>query len=108
MASRTPGENRTAHIELLEELRAAREEVAAGRQAYVVCPLVADSEKLRAKAAGVEAERLRAEQRRIAVRAAQLRARRLRPPASAGRSSEAPPRPAPAARSRPSSRVLPP
>ena len=30
MASRTPGENRTAHIELLEELRAAREEVAAG------------------------------------------------------------------------------
>jgi len=31
-----------------------------GRQAYVVCPLVADSEKLRAKAAGAEAERLRA------------------------------------------------
>ena len=30
MAARTPGENRTAHIELLEELRAAREEVAAG------------------------------------------------------------------------------
>ncbi len=31
-----------------------------GRQAYVVCPLVEDSEKLRAKAAGAEAERLRA------------------------------------------------
>ena len=31
-----------------------------GRQAYVVCPLVADSEKLQAKAAGAEAERLAA------------------------------------------------
>ena len=31
-----------------------------GRQAYVVCPLVAESEKLRGKAAEVEAERLRA------------------------------------------------
>ena len=30
-----------------------------GRQAYVVCPLVEDSEKLQAKAAGAEAERLR-------------------------------------------------
>jgi len=37
-----------------------RERLAEGRQAYVVCPLVADSEKLRAKAAEVEAERLRA------------------------------------------------
>jgi ATP-dependent DNA helicase RecG len=36
-----------------------RERLREGRQAYVVCPLVADSEKLRAKAAGVEAERLR-------------------------------------------------
>ena len=33
-----------------------------GRQAYVVCPLVSDSEKLRAKAASAEAERLRAGQ----------------------------------------------
>ena len=31
-----------------------------GRQAFVVCPLVSDSEKLQAKAAGAEAERLRA------------------------------------------------
>ena len=30
-----------------------------GRQAFVVCPLVSDSEKLQAKAAGAEAERLR-------------------------------------------------
>jgi ATP-dependent DNA helicase RecG len=36
-----------------------RERLREGRQAYVVCPLVADSEKLRAKAAGAEAERLR-------------------------------------------------
>jgi ATP-dependent DNA helicase RecG len=37
-----------------------RERLREGRQAYVVCPLVEDSEKLQAKAAGVEAERLRA------------------------------------------------
>ncbi len=36
-----------------------RDRLREGRQAYVVCPLVADSEKLRAKAASVEAERLR-------------------------------------------------
>ncbi|MCD6015813.1 MAG: box helicase domain protein [Solirubrobacterales bacterium] len=36
-----------------------RERLREGRQAYVVCPLVADSEKLQAKAAGAEAERLR-------------------------------------------------
>ena len=36
-----------------------RDRLGEGRQAYVVCPLVADSEKLRAKAASVEAERLR-------------------------------------------------
>ncbi len=36
-----------------------RDRLREGRQAYVVCPLVADSEKLRAKAAGAEAERLR-------------------------------------------------
>jgi ATP-dependent DNA helicase RecG len=37
-----------------------RERLREGRQAYVVCPLVADSEKLQAKAASAEAERLRA------------------------------------------------
>jgi ATP-dependent DNA helicase RecG len=36
-----------------------RERLREGRQAYVVCPLVEDSEKLRAKAAGAEADRLR-------------------------------------------------
>lgn len=35
-----------------------RERLREGRQAYVVCPLVSDSEKLQAKAAGEEAERL--------------------------------------------------
>jgi ATP-dependent DNA helicase RecG len=38
-----------------------RDEVAAGRQAYVVCPLVEGSEKLEARAATEELERLRAE-----------------------------------------------
>ncbi len=37
-----------------------RERLREGRQAYVVCPLVADSEKLQAKAAAEEAERLAA------------------------------------------------
>jgi ATP-dependent DNA helicase RecG len=36
-----------------------REEIAAGRQCFVVCPLVEESEALQAKAATVEAERLR-------------------------------------------------
>jgi ATP-dependent DNA helicase RecG len=36
-----------------------RERLREGRQAYVVCPLVAESEKLQAKAADKEAERLR-------------------------------------------------
>jgi len=36
-------------------------EVAAGRQAYVVCPLVEESEKVQAKAATAEFERLRTE-----------------------------------------------
>ena len=35
-----------------------RERLREGRQAYVVCPLVADSEQMQAKAASVEAERL--------------------------------------------------
>lgn len=38
-----------------------RSEVAAGRQAFVICPLVEESEKLEAKAATVEFERLRTE-----------------------------------------------
>ena len=37
-----------------------REEIAEGRQCFVVCPLVAESEALQAKAATVEFERLRA------------------------------------------------
>ena len=36
-----------------------REEIAAGRQCFVVCPLVEESEALQAKAATVEFERLR-------------------------------------------------
>jgi ATP-dependent DNA helicase RecG len=38
----------------------AREEIEAGRQVFVVCPLVEESEALQARAATVEAERLRA------------------------------------------------
>jgi ATP-dependent DNA helicase RecG len=41
---------------------AVRAEVAAGRQVYVVCPLVEGSEKLEARAATEELERLRAEE----------------------------------------------
>ena len=37
-----------------------REEIAEGRQCFVVCPLVEESEALQAKAATVEAERLAA------------------------------------------------
>jgi ATP-dependent DNA helicase RecG len=37
----------------------AREEIAAGRQVFVVCPLVEESEALQARAATAEAERLR-------------------------------------------------
>ena len=37
-----------------------REEIAAGRQCFVVCPLVEESEALQAKAATIEAERLAA------------------------------------------------
>ena len=48
----------------LEEAQAwgrVKEEVAAGRQAYVVCPLVEESERVQATSATVEYERLRAE-----------------------------------------------
>jgi ATP-dependent DNA helicase RecG len=41
-----------------------REQLREGRQAYVVCPLVEESEKLRGKAAEVEAERLAARELR--------------------------------------------
>jgi len=45
-----------------------REQLRAGRQAYVVCPLVEESEKLQGRAAEVEAERLRSgELREFAV-----------------------------------------
>ncbi|HEX6488513.1 MAG TPA: ATP-dependent DNA helicase RecG [Candidatus Dormibacteraeota bacterium] len=45
--------------ELAYEL--VRREVAGGRQAFVICPLVEESEKLQSKAATVEFERLRTE-----------------------------------------------
>jgi len=43
------------------EYMAIREEVGAGRQAFVICPLVEDSEQIEAKAATAEWERLRTE-----------------------------------------------
>ena len=49
-----------------------RERLREGRQAYVVCPLVADSEKLQAKAADAEAERLRRGRARATSRSALL------------------------------------
>ncbi len=42
-----------------EAFQEVRAEVARGRQAFVVCPLVEESEKIQARAAGAEAERLR-------------------------------------------------
>jgi ATP-dependent DNA helicase RecG len=56
----------------------AREEIARGRQCFVVCPLVEESETLQARAATVEAERLaRTEFRglRVALIHGQLRSR---------------------------------
>ncbi len=44
-----------------EAYRLVRQEVAAGRQAFVICPLIEESEKLEAKAATIEFERLRTE-----------------------------------------------
>ena len=47
-----------------------REEIAAGRQCFVVCPLVSESEALQARAATVEAERLQStefSQQRVAL-----------------------------------------
>ena len=62
-AGRRPVETRVVH----EEERSAayeflRDELRAGRQAFVVCPLVSESEKMQGKAAEREAERLRAEE----------------------------------------------
>ena len=62
-AGRQPVETRVVS----EDERAAayeflRAELRAGRQAYVVCPLVEESEKMQGKAAEVEAVRLRAEE----------------------------------------------
>ena len=56
-----------------------RERLREGRQAFVVCPLVAESEKLQGKAAEVEAERL------ARGRAARLRGRRPPRPDALGR-----------------------
>jgi ATP-dependent DNA helicase RecG len=62
---RTPIRTEVLGPEPLERMMAydrVREEVAAGRQAYVVCPLVEGSEKIEAKAATEEFERLQAEE----------------------------------------------
>ena len=56
----------------------AREEIAQGRQVFVVCPLVVESEALQAKAATAEAERLQATefvQQRVALIHGQMTAR---------------------------------
>jgi len=61
-----PAGRRPVETELVEEDRRAeaygfiRERLREGRQAFVVCPLVAESEKARGKAAEVEAARLAA------------------------------------------------
>jgi ATP-dependent DNA helicase RecG len=55
-----------------------REEISRGRQCYVVCPLVEESEALQARAATVEAERLRATEfrdQRVALVHGQLSSR---------------------------------
>src|SRR5204862_2639468 len=46
-------------LEQSEAFRRVEEEVAAGRQAYVVCPLIEESERVQAKSATEEYERLR-------------------------------------------------
>ncbi|MEX2099782.1 MAG: ATP-dependent DNA helicase RecG, partial [Acidimicrobiia bacterium] len=53
------GPSELERVAVYERVRA---EVSAGRQAYVVCPLVEGSEKLEARAATEELERLRAEE----------------------------------------------
>jgi len=66
-AGRSPIETRvigTGPLERVAVYELVREEVAKGRQAYVVCPLVEGSTKLEAKAANEEFERLAAEELR--------------------------------------------
>ena len=60
---RTPVETVWVHagLEEAEAHRRVADEVAAGRQAYVVCPLVEESEKIQARSAIEERERLAAE-----------------------------------------------
>ena len=59
---RTPVETRVVWPEQREEAyRLLRAEVQAGRQAFVICPLIEESDKLEAKAATIEFERLRTE-----------------------------------------------
>ncbi|MBV8159774.1 MAG: ATP-dependent DNA helicase RecG [Acidimicrobiia bacterium] len=58
---RTPVKTRWARGELeqSEAFRRVEEEVATGRQAYVVCPLIEESERVQAKSANEEFQRLR-------------------------------------------------
>jgi ATP-dependent DNA helicase RecG len=68
-----------------------REEVAAGHQAYVVCPLIEDSEKIAARSATEEYERLRAEvfpDLRLGLLHGQMRAKEKEVVMSAFRSAE--------------------
>jgi len=60
---RTPVDTKwvRGELEQSEAYRRVEEEVAAGRQAYVVCPLVEGSERVQAKSATEEYERLRTE-----------------------------------------------
>jgi ATP-dependent DNA helicase RecG len=59
---RVPIETRRFFGEEREEAyRLVREEIAAGRQTFVICPLVEESEAIEAKAAVAEAKRLQAE-----------------------------------------------
>ncbi len=62
--ARPPGRRAIQTVWEPSEARAfelVRREVAAGRQAYVVCPLVEESEKMEARAASAEQRRLQAE-----------------------------------------------
>ena len=62
-AGRQPVETRVvSEDERPDAYELLRTQLRAGRQAYVVCPLVEESEKMQGKAAEVEAARLRAEE----------------------------------------------